>query len=233
MNLKPQQTDAFAWIFTGTEDAVQASGDGFVKYICFQLYNGTTPEFTTGTASGSYYYPVFYRVGDLPVAPVTETVPAIVGYGDRYLADEYYPEFDFTLATNSDNHLITSAKFLADNIGVESVKLVVINGSEVELATIDNMNFNGVSTSEFAKGMTIEFYFELVINGETVRTLGYQYKVGGETMTGICVPEVSVNANTDVYTIDGVCVLRNADSDAIKNLPKGFYIVGGKKIIKK
>lgn len=234
VNLKPSQEDAFAWTFAGTEDAVEATGGDLAHYICFNLYKGTTPEFTARkTADSNYLFPVFYRVGDLPVASVTETVPAIVGYGDRYLADEYYPEFDFTLATNSDNHLTTSAKFLADNVGVESVKLVVINGSEVELATIDNMNFNGVSASEFAKGMTIEFYFELVLNGETVRTLGYQYKIGGETMTGICVPEVSVNANTDVYTIDGVCVLRNADSDAIKNLPKGFYIVGGKKIIKK
>ncbi len=232
VNLKPQQTDAFAWKFTGTEDAVQASGDGFVKYICFQLYNGTTPEFTTGTASGSYYYPVFYRVGDLPVAPVTMTVPAIEGYGDIYLADEYYPEFDFTIATDNNDHLTISAEFLSETVGVESIKMIVGATEEVSMQTVNNMNFNGTSTSEYARGATIEFYFELVVKGETVRTRGYKYQIGGETMTGICVPEINVAINNDVYRIDGVRILRDADADAINSLPKGIYIIGGKKVVK-
>ena len=232
VNLKPQQEDAFAWTFAGTDDAVEATGGDLANYICFYLYQGKTPEFTARkSADSSYLLPVFYRVGDLPVAPVTETVPAVEGYGDVYLADEYYPEFDFTMATNNNDNLIVSAKFLADNVGVESIKLVIQGGNEVVLATADNMNFNGVSTSEFVKGSTLEFYFELVVKGEIVRTRGYRYQVGGETMTGICVPEVSMQANKDVYTIDGVCILRNADADAIRNLPKGLYIIGGKKEI--
>ena len=43
-----------------------------------------------------------------------------------------------------------------------------------------------------------------------------------------------INAGTNnltVYSIDGVCVLRNAKADDLKNLEKGLYIVNGKKMV--
>lgn len=45
--------------------------------------------------------------------------------------------------------------------------------------------------------------------------------VAGETLRG------------DVYNVAGVLVLRDADSDAVKTLDKGIYIVGGKKVVVK
>lgn len=40
-------------------------------------------------------------------------------------------------------------------------------------------------------------------------------------------------ALTDVYTIDGVLVLKNVSAEAVKELPAGLYIAGGKKILVK
>lgn len=39
--------------------------------------------------------------------------------------------------------------------------------------------------------------------------------------------------NSDVYTVDGVLVMRNASAKDVEALPAGFYIVGTQKIIKK
>ncbi|MCM1152935.1 MAG: C10 family peptidase [Muribaculum sp.] len=40
------------------------------------------------------------------------------------------------------------------------------------------------------------------------------------------------NARHDVYTPQGIVVLRNADNEMIRMLPKGIYIINGKKIVK-
>ncbi len=48
------------------------------------------------------------------------------------------------------------------------------------------------------------------------------------------VDEINRNEDTiNVFTITGICVLRNADAAAFNNLPAGLYIVNGKKVIKK
>ena len=42
------------------------------------------------------------------------------------------------------------------------------------------------------------------------------------------------NASVDVYTVDGVLLKRNVKvAEATKNLPKGIYIVGKKKVLVK
>jgi hypothetical protein len=38
-------------------------------------------------------------------------------------------------------------------------------------------------------------------------------------------------SSSDVYTLDGVCVLRNANADDIKVLEKGIYIINGCKVV--
>ena len=44
---------------------------------------------------------------------------------------------------------------------------------------------------------------------------------------------VSSSAATDVYTLDGMVVRRNADAaNPLEDLPKGVYIVNGRKMIK-
>ncbi len=41
------------------------------------------------------------------------------------------------------------------------------------------------------------------------------------------------DGKVDVYTIDGICVLRNADAAAVKNLRNGLYVINGKKVVVK
>ncbi len=53
---------------------------------------------------------------------------------------------------------------------------------------------------------------------------------GSEISTGV--ESVSYKrVSNDVYNLNGICVLRNATSDELKNLAPGIYIRGGKKVI--
>lgn len=228
-NLKVQQTDAFEWTFTGTADAVQATGDGMEKFI---YYSSKYNNFGAGTSNSTSFYPVFYRISDTPRDPLAETVPAVDGYVDiiEDYIENYYPEFDFTIASNYSDQIMVTAETDA-SIKVDAMKLVINGKDEVSLASADGIAFSGTSTSEYTAGMDIQFYFELTMGDVTVRTQTYEYEVGGETMTSICIPTISNNDATDVYSIDGIRVLRNADTDAINALPKGIYIVKGRKVI--
>ena len=53
-------------------------------------------------------------------------------------------------------------------------------------------------------------------------------------MTGECTSIESINAENGLYNVydyQGIRVLNNADKDAVKALPVGFYIVNGKKVV--
>ncbi len=52
------------------------------------------------------------------------------------------------------------------------------------------------------------------------------------TATGINTIAAEKAATNDVYTTTGICILRNASANQINQLPKGIYIIGGKKIRK-
>lgn len=51
------------------------------------------------------------------------------------------------------------------------------------------------------------------------------------TSTGIDNIVANAGGKVDVYTINGVSVLRNADAAAVKALKKGLYIINGKKVV--
>ncbi len=55
------------------------------------------------------------------------------------------------------------------------------------------------------------------------------YIIGSET--GIDNIVANAGGKVDVYTINGVSVLRNADAAAVKALKKGLYIINGKKVV--
>ena len=52
-------------------------------------------------------------------------------------------------------------------------------------------------------------------------------------MSAIGTVAAEKNQLVDVYNLAGILVLRNADAEAIRNLPAGFYIAGGRKILVK
>lgn len=51
--------------------------------------------------------------------------------------------------------------------------------------------------------------------------------------TGITEVESAKPAQTGIYTLQGVCVSRNADAARVSQLPAGMHIINGKKVIRK
>ncbi|MGN0206088.1 MAG: hypothetical protein ACI4BC_02485, partial [Muribaculaceae bacterium] len=70
-------------------------------------------------------------------------------------------------------------------------------------------------------------------NGEPITTIDETFKgtlyAKWVVCTGVELPVVEENKLVNVYTINGVCVMKNADEEAIKSLTPGFYIVGNQK----
>lgn len=70
-------------------------------------------------------------------------------------------------------------------------------------------------------------------NGEPITTIDETFKgtlyAKWVVATGVEHPVVEENKLVNVYTINGVCVMKNADEEAIKSLTPGFYIVGNQK----
>ncbi|MCC8118193.1 MAG: hypothetical protein LIP09_05505 [Bacteroidales bacterium] len=64
-----------------------------------------------------------------------------------------------------------------------------------------------------------------LIDVETVDLI-CEFTVGTDSLNVVAAGEVA----TDVYTVAGVCVLRNATKAQIQALPQGIYIINGKKI---
>ena len=70
-------------------------------------------------------------------------------------------------------------------------------------------------------------------NGEPITTIDETFKgtlyAKWIVWTGVELPVVEEKKLVNVYTINGVCVMKNADEEAIKSLTPGFYIVGNQK----
>ena len=77
------------------------------------------------------------------------------------------------------------------------------------------------------------WYDNAEFNGEPITTIDETFKgtlyAKWIVWTGVELPVVEENKLVNVYTINGVCVMKNADEEAIKSLTPGFYIVGNQK----
>lgn len=80
----------------------------------------------------------------------------------------------------------------------------------------------------------------VTVNGSTVEPADgvFTFTVNGKTEVAIAKPTAindiragETNAACDVYNMQGVKVLGNADNAAVSNLPAGIYIVNGKKVV--
>lgn len=73
------------------------------------------------------------------------------------------------------------------------------------------------------------FFFD----GEGIFPVEYQFTTvagPGDDTTAADSIEAEEQTLTDVYNLQGVCIMRNADREAVSKLPAGVYIIGGRKI---
>ncbi len=56
------------------------------------------------------------------------------------------------------------------------------------------------------------------------------FKVEISTPAGVENVSVDANERLDVYNLQGMLLISDADADQIASLPAGIYIIGGKKV---
>ena len=94
---------------------------------------------------------------------------------------------------------------------------------------IINQGNNKPQTSDIAH-LTTDKYFLAAISGSKV---SYQDVTSEHTTAIDAIPSDQIPSVSDIYTIDGRMIRRGAEaSKAFSDLPKGIYIINGKKVVK-
>jgi len=97
---------------------------------------------------------------------------------------------------------------------------------------VDVVLANGAITADGTYTLTIPagaLFNDSEGNYSNLEDIVITYIIGSETGIGNIV--ANAGGKVDVYTINGVNVLRNADAAAVKALGKGLYIINGKKVV--
>ena len=94
---------------------------------------------------------------------------------------------------------------------------------------IINQGNNKPQTSDIAH-LTTDKYFLAAISGSKV---SYQDVTSEHTTAIEAIPSDQIPSLSDIYTIDGRMIRRGAEAGkAFSDLPKGIYIINGKKVVK-
>ena len=94
---------------------------------------------------------------------------------------------------------------------------------------IINQGNNKPQTSDIAH-LTTDKYFLAAISGSKV---SYQDVTSEHTTAIDAIPSDQIPSVSDIYTVDGRMIRRGAEaSKAFSDLPKGIYIINGKKVVK-
>jgi len=130
-----------------------------------------------------------------------------------------------------------SVRYLAPSEDINRINIAV-NGSvvarNVKFAKTDEDNAWAETTVEFELK---EGYNEILLSTTKAQTAAlYLDNFTLAPLFGDSVDSISDSMSHNgftVYNMQGICVLRNADKDALGNLPAGLYIINGKKYLKK
>ncbi|MCM1220880.1 MAG: T9SS type A sorting domain-containing protein [Lachnospiraceae bacterium] len=197
----------------GSTDAIQATYF-FEEEVALQ-YLGVSPtedEATYQEVYDGYWYATFMYTDEVSL-PKTGTCATVVFYDD---ADEVLA----TVNLNSD-YVYGGWNYRA---GYYSVDVAV---PEVPTEAVDYA-YATVSLVGVAYNDTILAEQPSVTYQESLglRTVPRKVQTSAVSKIGI-----DVNSEVDVYNMQGVRVLKNVSTSAINSLPKGIYIVNGKKVV--
>ena len=180
-----------------------------VFYNCYSLTSVTIPNSVTEIGSS-----VFYNCRSL----TSVTIPSSVTTIGRYAFYNCYSLTSITIP-NSVTTIEDGAFYDCGNVKQITVEAVTPPDCSAD-------TFNGVNTKEC----------KLIVPKSSVdaykRAYGWRnfFLIEGTT-TGIINNIYNKTENVDVYTIDGIKRLSKASVNEINALPKGIYIINGKKII--
>ena len=230
---------AYAVTVTGTKG----------KLICVVGSNSQTfdcPEGFTEILSGKAYR---YLLEDKALEGWNDVVTRIEAEEDKsdfkpytatvYVKADFTPVYFYVWDSNNNTQLNGSwPGKRVDN--VEACKTTIDGETwyfqSVEIPSADyyfnfiiNQGNNKPQTSDIAH-LTTDKYFLAAISGSKV---SYQDVTSEHTTAIDAIPSDQIPGVSDIYTIDGRMIRRGAEAGkAFSDLPKGIYIINGKKVVK-
>lgn len=162
-------------------------------------------------------------------AITAETPYLLYAYGDNDVTFNVTGTGQLNLTKGHDNKTDKAEKGTITFHGNYETKSGTGNEYGLQGATKDNLTFRKVES-----GATIgafRAYFTTIEEGSDAKEISIVFDNGNET-TGInSLDTEMVSKLFNVYSLDGKVVRKNADS--VINLPKGIYIINGKKMVVK
>lgn len=193
----------------------------------------------------SGYNTVDFYSGDNPMGLSWYGTPyANVYLNDATVAPMYENSTTYQVELNDGDILKI---YLASNPKTCGVTFSV--GDDVNAATISVKRDIIVGVADWAKGFSVlqgtqvditAEDISVTVNGTAVTPVDgtFTFTVSDDTEVSIAKPTAisdiragETTAARDVYNMQGVKVVANADSDAISSLPAGIYLIDGKKIV--
>ena len=156
-----------------------------------------------------------------------------------YVKADFTPVYFYIWDSNNNTQLngnwpgkrVDNVEACKTTIGGETwyFQSVEIPSSDYYFNFIINQGNNKPQTSDIAH-LTTDKYFLAAISGSKV---SYQDVTSEHTTAIDAIPSDQIPGVSDIYTIDGRMIRRGAEAGkAFSELPKGIYIINGKKVVK-
>ena len=234
-------TDAAGWSLTDPENMVLPTGTDCVSW----WFGSSGPT--------SLVQDVYQTITGMPAGNYLLKVRAAIRLGGSYRVDEYTDEIKSTIATdysvyaNDESALIHPFFYVDEEKGLTLENMLGMtndydyrhgNGTLMDnMLKADNDYYDTyVPFSLDEKGdIKIGFRVEIASTNGSMPFFDYfnLFYYGAYEPTAITAPAVeakAVKAATGVYSLNGQLLRRNT---SVEGLPKGLYIVGGKKLVVK
>ena len=234
-------TDAAGWSLTDPENMVLPTGTDCVSW----WFGSSGPT--------SLVQDVYQTITGMPAGNYLLKVRAAIRLGGTYRIDEYTDEKKGSIATDYSVYANEERTLIHPFLYVDEEKGLTLENMLAMTTDYDYAHGNGSLINEMLKGKNdyYDTYVPFSLDEKGDIKIGFRVEIAGKNgsmpffdyfnlfyygayePTAITAPAVeakAVKAAAGVYSLNGQLLRRNT---SVEGLPKGLYIVGGKKLVVK
>ena len=227
-DIKGTAYDTFASRFA----KVESDGNGILKDTHINKGDHVL-LFEEHTGAVKAYWPYLY-VADASNDLTEFTYSGVIGKTPEIGSEDAPGEYMSNESVANDSGQRHYLQGFMESTHVENVYGYTSAGTLVHAANATVAPFRVMIQSPQDINEDIKNESQITPTGEVKVVRGSSYLDDDDTPTAIeSIEGVNADSIVDVYTIGGAQIMKNVKAaDALRNLPKGVYVVGGKKVVK-